>query len=219
MFEASKTKLIWRDDEKEFIQGEGIDIGCGPDPIFETAVHFDINDGDANQIRNYIHREFDYVFSAHCLEHMNDPRKAIVDWWQLVRRGGRMIIIVPDEDLYEQGYWPSLFNEDHKWSFTIAKRKSWNLNSVNVLELAQLLPDGKIRSLELQNIEYDMRMLSHGIHARRVAIFLRRVEAVIDKNLMLSFIRKPLIRLLKIPVDQTYYGALAQIQLVIEKCR
>lgn len=219
MFEASKTKLLWRDDENEFIQGEGIDIGCGSDPISETAVRFDLNDGDANEICKYVHRTFDYVFSAHCLEHMKDPRKAIVGWWQLVRRGGLMIIVVPDEDLYEQGYWPSIFNEDHKWSFTISKRKSWSLNSVNVFELAQLLPDGKIRLLELQSVSYDMRMLYHGIHSRSVALFLRWVLSVIDKNLIFRLIRKPLIQLLKIPDDQTCHGALAQIQLVIEKSR
>jgi SAM-dependent methyltransferase len=217
MFEASKTKLLWRDTEKELLRGEGIDIGCGPDPVTQTAVRFDLKDGDANEIGKYVHRTFDYVFSAHCLEHMHDPRKTILAWWQLVRKGGCMIIVVPDEDLYEQGYWPSIFNNDHKWSFTISKRQSWNAQSVNVLELAQSLPDSKIRSLELQDIDHDMRTLYHGIHSRGYAFFLRRALAVIDRLKLFSLIRKPLIGFFKIPDDQTCHGALTQIQLIVEK--
>ena len=52
---------------------------------------------------------------------MDDPRSAIIDWYQLVKPGGYLIILVPDKDLYEQGAWPSMFNSEHKWTFTIKK--------------------------------------------------------------------------------------------------
>src|SRR5512137_544932 len=103
MNETSKTKKIWSAYEQSFIRGEGIDIGCGPDPVSPTAVRFDIENGDANFITRYVSHQFDYVFSSHCLEHMTDPRHAICEWWNLVRPGGVLFLIVPDEDLYEQG--------------------------------------------------------------------------------------------------------------------
>ena len=39
---------------------------------------------------------------------------------------------VPDEDLYEQGQFPSTYNVDHKWTFTILKTTSWSPCSLNL---------------------------------------------------------------------------------------
>ena len=100
------------DKEIQLLHGKGIDIGCGKDPVTEECQKFDVEDGDANEITKYVQStEYDYVFSSHCLEHMKDPKLTLKDWWKLIRNGGTMIIIVPDEDLYEQGYWPSIQRE------------------------------------------------------------------------------------------------------------
>jgi hypothetical protein len=61
---------------------------------------------------------------------------ALKSWFELVRPGGFLVIVVPDEDLYEQGSWPSRFNSDHKWSFTIKKASSWSPRSLNVMDMA-----------------------------------------------------------------------------------
>ena len=45
------------------------------------------------------------------------------------------MVIVPDEDLYEQGVFPSTFNADHKWTFTISKSESWIDKSINLFDL------------------------------------------------------------------------------------
>jgi hypothetical protein len=45
---------------------------------------------------------------------MHDPEAALRQWWALVRPGGYLVVVVPHEDLYEQGMWPSAFNSDHK---------------------------------------------------------------------------------------------------------
>lgn len=162
MNETSKTKGIWTHFEKSLISGKGIDIGCGPDPVSPDARRFDLNDGDANEITKYIHEQFDYVFSSHCLEHMHQPTKTILEWWQLVKPGGHLICIVPDEDLYEQGVWPSVRNSDHKATFTISKRQSWSPVSINVLDLVQTLPGGELIKLELQDMGYNRRFIQTG---------------------------------------------------------
>ena len=46
---------------------------------------------------------------------------------------------VPDEDLYEQGTFPSSFNRDHKWTFTIFQEISWSSRSINILDLVKFL--------------------------------------------------------------------------------
>ncbi len=48
---------------------------------------------------------------------------------------------VPEEDLYEQGVWPSRFNPDHKWTFTIAKSSSWSPRSINVVDVVKHFAD------------------------------------------------------------------------------
>ena len=47
----------------------------------------------------------------------------------MLEPGGHLIVTVPDEDLYEQGHFPSDYNRDHKWTFTIHKPKSWSERS------------------------------------------------------------------------------------------
>jgi O-methyltransferase len=66
---------------------------------------------------------------------MVDVREALNNWICIVKPGGFLIITVPDEDLYEQGQWPSRFNSDHKWSFTIHKNRSQLPRSINVIDL------------------------------------------------------------------------------------
>ena len=62
---------------------------------------------------------------------------------------------VPDEDLYEQGVFPSRFNNSHKWSFTIDKENSWNSKSINILDLLKSLNNYKIIKIELVDTNYD----------------------------------------------------------------
>ena len=106
-------------------------------------------------ITKYIKETFDFVFSSHCLEHMNNPYSALKEWWKLVKVGGYLYVIIPDEDLYEQGVFPSRYNPDHKWTFTINKAASWSLRSVNVIELVSSLPNGHLIKLETQDRGYD----------------------------------------------------------------
>jgi SAM-dependent methyltransferase len=219
MYEATKTRKLWGELEKTILTGKGIDIGCGPDPIFPDVYGFDKEAGDANDITKYVHEEFDFVFSSHCLEHMKDPRKAIQEWWNLVRPGGHLFFIVPDEDLYEQGVFPSRFNSDHKATFTISKTKSWSPVSINVLGLVRSLPGAQLVNVALQDVGYDRRRLKHT--RRSVArLWARRVYGrYFCSNGRLSekggLARRTLLRF----VDDQTLGpeAVAQIQCIVKK--
>ncbi len=153
--EASKTRAKFGYLEKRIFCGRGIDIGSGNDPIYPDALAFDLAQGDANEITKFVKEKFNYVFSAHCLEHMRDPYKALGEWWRLLKPGGYLYLVVPDEDLYEQGVFPSRWNADHKHTFTVSKTASWSPVSINILDLVKKLPDAEILKIEIQDDRYD----------------------------------------------------------------
>ena len=221
MNETSKSKPYWGDIEKRATTGRGIDIGCGPDPVTPQARGFDKDDGDANQITKFVHEQFDFVYSSHCLEHMHDPRAAILEWWKLVKPGGYLFVLVPDEDLYEQGVFPSRFNDDHKATFTISKAQSWSSKSVNVLNLGESLPGGKIVSLQLQDRGYDRTLMSFGNHKSGLFSRLAVRTAGLVEKIFGTVARPGMQRLIRTyyPVDQTGHDgtAQAQIQLIVQK--
>ena len=100
---------------------------------------------------------------AHWIEHW--PGTAVALLWGFAE--ATLFFIVPDEDLYEQGVFPSRFNRDHKATFTLSKRHSWSSHSYNMLDLANRLPGAKVLRCELQDEGYDRRHLTFDI--RRVA--------------------------------------------------
>ena len=63
-----------------------------------------------------------------------------------------MIVTVPDEDLYEQGVFPSTYNSDHKWTFSVFKTRSWTERSRNMIDLLVALGDAAdIQKIEVLN--------------------------------------------------------------------
>jgi SAM-dependent methyltransferase len=149
---------------RHYFVGDGVDIGGKPDPLsnyrelfcrMNSVRTWDWEDGDAQLMQSVPDCHYDFVHSSHCLEHLADPVAGICTWFRVVREGGYLIITVPDEDLYEQGVFPSTYNLDHKWTFTIYKARSWCDRSVNVVDLARNLGDAaELVRLEQLNSTY-----------------------------------------------------------------
>lgn len=147
-----------------YLIGDGVDIGGKPDPLVLYREFFpsirslrtwDLEDGDAQLMASVADDTFDFVFSSHCLEHLVDPRVGLANWFRIVKPGGHLIVTVPDEDLYEQGVWPSTHNRDHKHSFTISKTVSWSPVSINLVALLAGLGAGAdVRRLEVIDEAY-----------------------------------------------------------------
>lgn len=132
----------------KYFVGQGLDIGGKPDPLalylslFPQATSirtWDREDGDAQLLAGVPDDSFNFAHASHCLEHLEDVAVGLGNWFRVVRPGGHLIITVPDEDLYEQGTFPSSFNRDHKWTFTIFKPHSWSRRSINLVDLLKTL--------------------------------------------------------------------------------
>lgn len=135
--------------------GRGLDIGCGTTPILESCDRWDWEQGDAQYVPGCPLDHYDWIFSSHLLEHVKDPTSAVARWWKSLKPGGFLIVLVPDEDLYEKGHWPSRYNFDHKHTFTCSKQESWSPVSINVVDMLQALPGHKLISLTVQDTDYD----------------------------------------------------------------
>ena len=109
-----------------YIQGQGIDIGCGRIDTYDgvdtisltDCVHHDKDDCDATTMDKYPDNTFDYVYASHVLEHLDDPVTAIQNWHRICKPGGHIIISIPHRDLYERKKTlPSRWNLDHRYFY------------------------------------------------------------------------------------------------------
>jgi SAM-dependent methyltransferase len=149
---------------RKYFVGEGLDIGGKPDPLslydeffplLKNVKTWDWENGDAQFLSGVSDGALDFVHSSHCLEHLVDPLEGLSNWLRVIKEGGHLIVTVPDEDMYEQGVFPSSFNRDHKWTFTVFKTKSWSHQSINFLEMVQKLgPSAEVVKIEQLSENY-----------------------------------------------------------------
>lgn len=149
---------------RRYFVGDGIDIGGAPDPLalysglfplIRSVRTWDIDDGDAVHMEGVADGTYDFVHSSHCLEHLSEPAAALRQWLRILRPGGTMVVLVPDEDLYEQGVFPSTFNVAHLWTFSVWKATSWSDRSLNILDLLRDLgPTARPERIDLLDATY-----------------------------------------------------------------
>ena len=126
---AECLKCQW--DIVAYTRGVGLDIGCGPYKAFphfigidnRKDVHMfgiqmnpDLTIPDATDMGIFASDKYDFVFSAHLLEHIDDFKKALTEWWRLLKVGGHLNLYLPHKDFY-----PNIgvegANPDHKHDF------------------------------------------------------------------------------------------------------
>lgn len=121
--EASKCR--W--DLVPYMRGRMLDIGCGGYKVFPHAigvdngkewpgVRVDVPVDTAERLDIFASQFFDCVFSSHLLEHIEDYKSALKEWWRVVKHGGYLILYLPHKLFYPNiGTVGS--NLDHKHDF------------------------------------------------------------------------------------------------------
>jgi predicted SAM-dependent methyltransferase len=159
MNEASKARARLSREGlfSKYFQGTILDVGCGGDKIHPSAFGYDKEQGDATTLEGIPNDSIDCLFSSHCLEHLRQPQKAIMRWWEVVKPNGYLFVIVPSADLYEQGVWPSTFNTDHKHTFDLhsCPTVKWRKESYNLLGLIRDLPNHYLLSARVIDTNYN----------------------------------------------------------------
>lgn len=123
----SETDKIREILDTKYLEGTVLDIGCGEHKIKPTAVGVDGRRLDGIDIVLDSERdiyflsyredigEFDTVFSSHCLEHLRNPTMAIDDWSKLVKKGGYLVLYLPDKNRYSnEGNLEHMYDWDLK---------------------------------------------------------------------------------------------------------
>jgi len=119
---------------------KGIDVGCGPRKILGSAIGIDIlkDDSQANILSSGDHLPFnegelDYVVASHNLEHYLDVQETLREWKRVLKKGGVLGIVVPDDRIIDT----LALNPQHRHAFTPERLKE-EIQKVGGLEIEVL---------------------------------------------------------------------------------
>lgn len=97
---------------RHFCKGVGYDIGCNRlDWKLEGAIAIDPLIDCSQDAFNLPQKEVDYIYSSHCLEHLDSWVDAIIYWTDHIKKEGVLFLYLPD---YSQTYWRPWNNKKHK---------------------------------------------------------------------------------------------------------
>ncbi len=122
-------KIVW--ELVPYTRGKGLDLGCGPNKgfphfigvdnltdtqLFGVAMKPDFTVDTCERLPMFGSAAFDFVYSSHLLEHVQDYKSALKEWWRLIKPGGYLVLYLPHKEFY-----PNIgtkgANPDHKHDF------------------------------------------------------------------------------------------------------
>jgi len=121
----------------------------------------------------------DAVFASHVLEHIDDYRTALADWYRVLKTGGFLVICVPHQYLYERKRGlPSRFNPDHRRFYT----------PVSLLrEVEESLPLAGYRVRTLRDIDDGF---DYSVPPEQHARGCYEIELVIEKTVQPTYVER-----------------------------
>ena len=95
------AKSFVEDIASEYCRGRGIDIGAGRFP-FQDAIPVDNGTQiNANNLKRFVDKSVDYVFSSHCLEHLDAWKEALRESIRVLKKGGILFLYLPHESMVQ----------------------------------------------------------------------------------------------------------------------
>lgn len=117
------SKIRW--ELVPYTSGRVLDIGCGR---YKTFPHFvgvdkydyqgntDIVVDSAEKLDLIASQSCDAVFSSHLLEHIQDYKAALKEWWRVIKPNGYLCLYLPHKEFYPN-IGAEFTNPDHKHDF------------------------------------------------------------------------------------------------------
>lgn len=101
---------------KHVCNGDGYDIGCMKEEwSFPGSTPIDLSFDNGYHATNLPKKNVDYIFSSHCLEHIDNWVDTMDYWYDTLKSGGTLFLYLPD---YSQTYWRPWNNKKHKNIFS-----------------------------------------------------------------------------------------------------
>lgn len=133
----------------KYCNGQGLDLGCGNTKIKVDAIGVDLLNPsadmaiDARLMPCYPDKHFDYIFSSHLLEEIQDTEATLREWLRILKDEGHLVLYQVDKEYYHPLDDPRC-NQKHIHHF------SWE----DLWEIFQ-----RIGNLELvHHYRYDLKM-------------------------------------------------------------
>lgn len=167
---CESRKIVW--EVAPYLRGRGLDLGAGVFKIlphvisidngdhahnFGHQIHADVTLPDAADLSVFASQSMDFVFSSHLLEHIDDYKGALKEWWRVIKMQGKLILYLPHKSFYPNMGKPGA-NPTHKHDF---------------------MPDDIIKAMENlsgwdlikcqdrnEGMEYSMLLIFRKIHGR-----------------------------------------------------
>lgn len=113
--EGGASGAIFR-EATTFCTGKGVDVGAGLWPL-PGAIPLDLERGPGagRSLAKFPDGSLDYVFSSHCLEHIQDWRESLQEWTRKVRPGGTLFLYLPHPDCAIWHPGSPFVGDGHKW--------------------------------------------------------------------------------------------------------
>lgn len=105
-------KVLW--ELVPYTRGRGLDLGCGPSKAFPHFIGVDNHKDtelfgigmkpdvscDITKLDLFGSASMDFVYSSHALEHIEDHKAALKEWWRVIRPGGHLCLYLPHKSFY-----------------------------------------------------------------------------------------------------------------------
>jgi len=101
----------------KYCKGRGIDIGAGAWPLEGAFAIENIPEENAYKLDRFPDASLDFIFSSHCVEHLEKWPEALLLWIKKLKSGGILFLYMPHESmkLWRPG---SIYGMGHVWSPT-----------------------------------------------------------------------------------------------------
>lgn len=103
---------------EHILGGYGVDIGCNRKEWAypHASILIDPEIDERFNAMKFPGEEYDYVFSSHLLEHLNDWVNILSYWRSKIKNNGYLFLYLPDAN--DQMYWRPWHNRKHVNYFT-----------------------------------------------------------------------------------------------------